>query len=181
MPHWQPANDDLPASGVTAGTYGDATHSAQVTVSAGGLVTAAGNVPITGGGGGGGATLDLVTRSTALAVTATTAPTANTFIDGNAVTYDGSTLVKVELFCPYAAADNFMQVTLWDGATDLGAIAQTNDVSGSPIYCALFLTPSAGVHTFHVKAYRGTTFGDLQPGAGGSGVRVAAFYSVTTA
>lgn len=57
MPHWQPANDDLPASGVSPGTYGDATHSSRVTVDAAGRVTAASSVAITGGGGGGAWTL----------------------------------------------------------------------------------------------------------------------------
>lgn len=40
----------LPDSGVTAGTYGDATHVGQVTVNAKGQVTAAANVPISGAG-----------------------------------------------------------------------------------------------------------------------------------
>lgn len=39
---------DLPVTGVTPGTYGDATHVAQVTVSATGVVTAAADVAITG-------------------------------------------------------------------------------------------------------------------------------------
>lgn len=42
----------LAPSGVTAGTYGDATHVAQVTINTTGQVTAAVSVPITGGGGG---------------------------------------------------------------------------------------------------------------------------------
>src|SRR6185503_15951754 len=47
------SSSDLPASGVTAGTYGDATHVGAVTVNAEGIVTAAANVAITAGGGGG--------------------------------------------------------------------------------------------------------------------------------
>lgn len=43
----------LAASGVTAGTYGDATHVAQVTVDGKGRVTTATSVAISGGGGGG--------------------------------------------------------------------------------------------------------------------------------
>lgn len=46
----------LAASGVAAGTYGDGTHVAQVTVDAEGLVTAASNVAITGGIGATGPT-----------------------------------------------------------------------------------------------------------------------------
>lgn len=46
-----PAN--LAASGVSAGTYGDATHVAQLQIDAKGRVTGASNVAISGGGGGG--------------------------------------------------------------------------------------------------------------------------------
>jgi len=44
---------DLPASGVTAGTYGDSTHVGQFTVNVAGQVTAASDVAISGGGGTG--------------------------------------------------------------------------------------------------------------------------------
>lgn len=42
---------------VTAGTYGDATNSPQITIDAKGRITAAADVPISGGGGGGGSVL----------------------------------------------------------------------------------------------------------------------------
>lgn len=48
------AASDIPASGVSAGTYGDSTHVGQFTVAANGTITAASAVAITGGGGGGG-------------------------------------------------------------------------------------------------------------------------------
>lgn len=48
------AATDIPASGVTAGTYGDSTHVGQFTVAANGTLTAASSVAIAGGGGGSG-------------------------------------------------------------------------------------------------------------------------------
>lgn len=45
---------DLEDTAVTPGTYGNATNSAQITVDQQGRITAATNVPITGGGSGGG-------------------------------------------------------------------------------------------------------------------------------
>ena len=44
-------NGDLPTSGVTAATYGDSTHVAQVAVNAQGIITSASSVAITGGSG----------------------------------------------------------------------------------------------------------------------------------
>lgn len=55
-------------SGVTAGTYGDATNVAQITVDARGHVTAAANVAISGGGGGG--AVALISNQTLVATAA---------------------------------------------------------------------------------------------------------------
>lgn len=58
------ANVDLPASGVTAATYGDSTHVGQFTVSADGIITAASAIGISGLAGTGLNKLVTVTRAT---------------------------------------------------------------------------------------------------------------------
>jgi hypothetical protein len=124
---------------------------------------------------------DYVERTTALTVSATTAAGANVFIDGNAVTYDGSTRIKVECFAPYFQGNNFIAVSLWDGSTDLGSVAQSNVNSPVPCYGVRFVTPSAASHTFHFKAWRGTTSGEVNADVGGAGTRVPGFLRITRA
>src|SRR6185369_7246553 len=63
----------LAASGVSAATYGDSTHVAQIAVDAKGRVTSASNVAISGGGGGGLVLLEQHTASGAGSIDFTTA------------------------------------------------------------------------------------------------------------
>jgi hypothetical protein len=121
---------------------------------------------------------DYVERTTNLSVSATTAAGADTFIDGNSITFDGSTIVLVEFSAPLADSSVFLSVSLWDGTTDLGVIVQSNGVTAG-LRGARRLTPSAGAHTFHIKAWRGATSATVQAAAGGAGTRVPAFYRVT--
>ena len=66
---------DLTDTGVTAGTYGDATHVGQFTVDHWGRITAASNVAITGGGSGGVLKADWITAA---------ALPSNTYANGTA-------------------------------------------------------------------------------------------------
>lgn len=180
--HWSPGNDDLPASGATPGTYGDDTHVAQVTVDASGRVTAVSDVVITGGGGGGATELDYVAQATDLTVTATSAGTAQTFIDGNAVIFDGATRILLEFWTSGITSSlGGCVVELFDGATDLGRLCQANDPGSVPNKGEVFLTPSAGSHTYHLKAWR-TNGGSTAIVVGSSGgVFLPAWYRITTA
>jgi hypothetical protein len=134
-----------------------------------------------GGGGGGGAVYDYVERTTDLSVTATSEPTAQTFIDGNPVTYDGSTEVKIEAWCQFASppAGQWVILTLWDGATDLGRIGQTGVTGGATVKGERILTPSAGAHTYHVKAWVTSGTGTLYAAAASGAL--PSFLRITTA
>lgn len=129
---------------------------------------------------GGGGELDYAERTTRIDISATTAAGADTVISGAAVTYDGSTRIKVELYSPFVVSAQFLVLSLWDGSTDLGTLHQSNlELVGA--YGVRFLTPSAAAHTFHFKAWRGTGSASLEQGAGGAGVRVPAFIRITEA
>jgi hypothetical protein len=73
----------LATTGVSAATYGDATHSAQIAINAQGQITSASNVSITGGGGGG-------TTVNVYVATANTTWTSNTTMGlVNNLTFNG--------------------------------------------------------------------------------------------
>ncbi len=125
--------------------------------------------------------LDYVERTSNLTVTATSEGTPDTVIDGNAVTYDGSTRVKIEFFATFFSATAALVVTVWDGSTDLGRICQTN-LQGVPAYGARFLTPSGvASHTFHIKAWKTSGTSSLNGGTGGVGNYEPMFLRITKA
>lgn len=141
-----------------------------------------------------GTELDYVERTTSLTVTVTTDGnnSAQAFIDGNAVTFSGSLRVKIEAFVPVAtvaSANQAVLINLYDGTTDLGRLAnlQTPNVSitggslNNMLYGARFLTPSAGSHTYHIRAWKTGGTCSLTAAAGGASTFVPAFYRITVA
>ncbi len=150
----------------------------------------AGQIKITASGSGVNNELDYVEITAGVNITATTDATATAIIDGNAISFNGSTRAKVEFWClavTLVAAQEAVFV-LYDGATDLGRIgAATNQGSATgdfgPIYCVRFLTPSNASHTFHLKAWKVSagTAPAIQAGNSGAGVNFPAWYRVTTA
>lgn len=227
----EPAGAVLGASGVTAGTYGDATHVAQTTVNAQGLVTSIASVVISSGGAGvtsiqadsnasltgsvtlasgsnvtlaeGGNTItinasgtagsveyDYVQNTSTVTVSSTSSTSPTTVIDGNSVTYDGSTRVKIEFwsYSSGAASGGSLTVDLWDGSTDLGRLCLSQPTGGGtgeveiPLYGVRFLTPSAAAHTYHVKAFKsGSGACEIYSGAGGVNTGLPMWYRITKA
>ena len=114
-------------------------------------------------------------------------------IDGNSVSYDGSTPICIEFFCPELfispnTAGHAIYVNLYDGTTDLGRLAQLRgDVASAsfsaPVLVRRFLTPSNASHTYHIRAWKDNS-GDTAAvlcGAGGASTLMPAYYRITVA
>lgn len=173
-------NPTLTTSGVTAGTYGDATHVAQVTFDAKGRATAAANVVAAGG------QLDYVAITANVTVTGTTDATATTIISGNPVSYDGSTNIALEisLYAVDFSASGVVVVVLYDGATDIGRLAAVGSQGSSDftVERTIFLTPTSGSHTYTIKAWKtGTGTYQVFAGSGGAGSPLPSWYRITKA
>ncbi len=131
--------------------------------------------------------LDYVQITSGVNITATTDATANSVIDGNAVSFDGSTRIKIEFWTlsATAAASGELVVVLYDGSTDLGRLAELQSAGSSAhdtaLYGVRFLTPSNASHTFHIKAWTTTGTSIINAGAGGAGVNFPAWYRITVA
>ncbi len=101
-----------------------------------------------------------------------------TVIDGNPIWFDGDTTVLIEYqTCNAGSGSQALIVELWDGGSSLKRIAQTAPSLSWPLRASLRVKPSAGLHTFHVKAWiNGGTNATLA--GDGSGVYVKQFYRV---
>jgi len=118
---------------------------------------------------------------------AVTSATATAILTGNAVTYDGATLVVIKFYCgalQHTVANALVLLNLYDGATDLGMIARIATSSTAGTSTAVFaprrLTPSAAAHTYSVRAWT-TVAGTVTAavGAGGAGIDLPMFMQIT--
>lgn len=128
---------------------------------------------------------------------------SNLIIQGNAISLDGNTRIKIEFFAPVVeitngAPNQAIGFALWDGATNKGVIGYieagnaqrvtlgSNQSFGGPVYGVIIDTPAAGTHTYAVYAFNNaglaggtnTVFAStFQDGTGNIG---PAWYRVTT-
>lgn len=130
--------------------------------------------PASGGSGVDvGAELDYATRTSDLTVTAGSEAAANTVITGASISFDGSTRVQIEFWCPFASSGSgVLVVVIVEDSTVIGTIVQlygSGTVIYAPLYGSMLRTPLAGSHTYYVKAWRTGSDGTIAGGAGGSG------------
>jgi hypothetical protein len=120
-------------------------------------------------------------------ITATTEATANTFVTGSAVAYDGSTAVIIECFSPElrpgaAAADN-ISLYLYDGASSIGLIGFHLSSAAAPENHSMLvrrrLTPSNATHTYSIRAAVSTGTGRFTTGAGGNAAIMPGYIRIT--
>ncbi len=140
-----------------------------------------------------GFTLDYVEITAAVTVTATTDGNSQgtAIIDGNSVSYDGSTIVKIEFYAPYISynvSNNAILINLYDGTNDLGRLVNMSQITGSNAqtmgaYGVRFLTPSNASHTYHIRGWKTSASGSASVGAaaGGASSYVPAFMRITVA
>lgn len=132
---------------------------------------------------------DYVQITSDVSITATTEGTANTLITGSSVTYDGSTRIKITVYCARliaaSTAGAIVGVLLFEGATCLGTMAtQRTPAAASNAHAGTwerFITPTAAAHTYTIKGLVTTGTGVFSAGAGGTGADMPAFLQITKA
>lgn len=135
-----------------------------------------------------GAELSYVEFTANVTITATTEATATTIVTAGALSFDGVARVRIEFFTPVIepgiTANSFINVVLYDG-TSIGLFnqAQTDVADGgiTGFMAVRYLTPSAGDHTYSIRAYRTVSNGTVFAGAGGIGNFVPGYIRISVA
>jgi hypothetical protein len=112
-----------------------------------------------------------------VSITASTDGTANTVATASAHSFDGSTLVLIEFYCPQTdnngGASGGGVVVLYDGSSSIGnlGVYQTFPSSDGPaMHMVRRYTPSNASHTYSIRAYKTDSNNQtLKFGGGGSG------------
>lgn len=161
-----------------------------------GAAASAGSLTLTGditGSGTGSVATTLTSRKLSYVeftspktITSTNSASPDNIVSSAAVTVDGSTEILVEFWCPgsYLRSGGANPImSLWDGSTELGTAELYLPGTAGEFPCSFkrYLTPSAGSHTYHIKAYDsvGSPGPIFQVGAGGTGTYLPGFIRVS--
>lgn len=123
-----------------------------------------------------------------LAITATVEASSNVIVTAPAFTADGSSAYVVDFQVsradsPGVSANNFIILCLFDGSTSLGWLGVIFNPQaayiGTPVRLSRRIVPSAGVHTYSVRAFVSGGTGNLWIASGGAGQQMPATIRVT--
>jgi hypothetical protein len=135
---------------------------------------------------GGSTELAYVERTTSQTVTGSEISPTD-IVSSGAVTYAAARIL-IEFYSPavtVGSGSSSCIVTLWDGASNLGWFALSGQTSASQVSAAMYakryLTPSAGSHTYKVRAWPGVGTALIDAGAWGSGTYPPMFIRVSLA
>jgi len=128
-----------------------------------------------------GEVLGYAENTTDVTISATASP-GDLVVSLAPIQFDGSTVVMVEFFSARvetgATANSEVTGELFDSTTLVGRFFDINNVAAVvqrlPAYCSVRLTPTAGSHTYNVKAFRFTSNGVIR----GAATRVPTFLRV---
>lgn len=143
--------------------------------------------PVTGGPT---SELDYAPRTTSMSVTATSQLTAQTVVTGHPLEWDGETTALVEFSVPYCGPDagavgRSMLFWLYDGNSSVAALGAVTTPAAKmdrkPVHLSTRITPSAGTHTYSVRASVSAGVGTIDAGPGNPGTYVPAYLRVTGA
>lgn len=119
--------------------------------------------------------------TTSVSITATTEGTAQQVVSAGALTFDGSTPVYLDFWCPFLLIGaGTPTVEFFDGATSLGGV-QTIGATVLGFNMRRRVTPSAAAHTYTVKAFTSAGTATAGAGAGGSLAGLPGFIRVVKA
>lgn len=125
---------------------------------------------------------DYVEFTSTVSPTATTEGTANVIVTSSSITYDGSTEVMIEFFCPdITPATTYASTILRDdtAAASIGIIGfQTARCSG---HFFRKLTPASGARVYSIRGFVDASNSAYNVGAGGAGNRMPGFIRITRA
>lgn len=131
---------------------------------------------------------DYTEKTADVSVTNTTEGTADTVVTSGSVSFDGSTAIYIEFYCPRvsvaAVAGANIIILLYEDSTLLGRLAVLVNSSASgaldlPVMARRRRTPSNASHTYTIKATRGSDNGTLYFASGGTGDELPGYIRIT--
>lgn len=131
--------------------------------------------------------LSYVPFTSTVSPTATTEATANTVVTADPLTFDGATQIEIEFYSPTARPDSgavgrTLDFWLYDGSSSIGKVASLITPAASqmrvPVNIKVLLIPSAGSHTFSIRASVSAGTGLIDAGVGGAATTRPGFISV---